>query len=562
MAQYNFKNRTPEEELPEAAVIFGAPATDATAAKPYSVAALRRRISGYSSLLDYIPQSYHATIASYAGTADLATYVQDAIDDAAAAGGGTILVPLGRIDHSGLDLRDKKSIIFQGASGLDPSLSGSSGCLLNFTGAAGTYRGIDMRQSKGCSFRDCHITYSSATFDGDLIDNSTPLDELNVGNSNGYHRCAVHQIVSASRTARSLLNLYHCVDIVVDGCYFARAVAGITGAPVGVATISNGGGSACTVTWPSHGLVVDEEISFELASGASLPSGVTAITAYYVKAVLSTDTVSIAASAGGAAITTSAASSGTIYCSTYAHVISAEHSESIAVTIRGRNEFVYLERDCIQNPGIGWEITDSTLEPGSSAQPGRIKTYGASLAIGVSVTHCTFSDSAYPGDFIDFRNVRSPVIRGNKFARNDGVSAVNGIRFRGFVDGGEVAINYFSFLATPIIYEGAITAHKCVCNHMATCDTTSISGMYFGDKECDFSCNYPSQITSVTGLANSNDRIVIYSATDQQYRYVPTAASLPRLATAPSGPTEGDSYYDTALHKVRTWDGSAWNNHW
>jgi len=32
--------------------------------------------------------------------------------------------------------------------------------------------------------------------------------------------------------------------------------------------------------------------------------------------------------------------------------------------------------------------------------------------------------------------------------------------------------------------------------------------MYFGDKECDFSSNYPSQITSVTGLGNSNDRIV------------------------------------------------------
>lgn len=562
MALYDLKNRTAETELPEAAVIFGAPATGATAARVYSVAALRRRISGYSSLLDYIPQSYHAAIASYAGTADLATYVQEAIDDAAAAGGGTILVPLGRIDHSGLDLRDKKSIIFQGASGMDPSLSGTSGCILNFTGAAGTYRGIDMRQTKGCSFRDCHITYSSSTFDGDLIDNSTPVGELNVGNSNEYHRCAIHQISSASRTARSLLNLYRSVDIVVDGCYLARAVCGITGAPVGVATISNGGGSACTVTWANHGLTVTEEVSFELASGASLPSGVSEITAYYVKDVLSADTFTIAATSGGAAITTSAASSGTIYCSTYPHVISAEHSESIAVTIRGRNEFVFFERDCIQNPGIGWEITDSTLEPGAASQPGRIKTYGASIAIGVSVTHCTFSDSAYPGDFIDFRNARSPVIRGNKFARNDGVSAVNGIRFRGSVEAGEVSVNYFSFLATPIIYEAAMSGHKCVCNHTATCDSTSITGMYFGDKECDFGCNYPSQITSVTGLANLNDRITVYSATDQQYRYVPTGALLPRLGSAPGGPVEGDSYYDTALHKVRTWDGSAWNNHW
>lgn len=35
-----------------------------------------------------------------------------------------------------------------------------------------------------------------------------------------------------------------------------------------------------------------------------------------------------------------------------------------------------------------------------------------------------------------------------------------------------------------------------------------------------------------------------------------------QLDTAPSSPTEGLTYYDTALNKVRTWDGSAWQNHW
>jgi hypothetical protein len=34
------------------------------------------------------------------------------------------------------------------------------------------------------------------------------------------------------------------------------------------------------------------------------------------------------------------------------------------------------------------------------------------------------------------------------------------------------------------------------------------------------------------------------------------------LDTAPSSPTEGFTYYDTALNKVRTWDGSAWQAHW
>jgi hypothetical protein len=41
-------------------------------------------------------------------------------------------------------------------------------------------------------------------------------------------------------------------------------------------------------------------------------------------------------------------------------------------------------------------------------------------------------------------------------------------------------------------------------------------------------------------------------------------AALPfsKLATAPADPVEGQTYYDTALHKMRTWDGSAWQNHW
>ena len=33
-----------------------------------------------------------------------------------------------------------------------------------------------------------------------------------------------------------------------------------------------------------------------------------------------------------------------------------------------------------------------------------------------------------------------------------------------------------------------------------------------------------------------------------------------RLAAAPSSPIEGATYYDTVLHKARTWDGTAWNN--
>lgn len=34
------------------------------------------------------------------------------------------------------------------------------------------------------------------------------------------------------------------------------------------------------------------------------------------------------------------------------------------------------------------------------------------------------------------------------------------------------------------------------------------------------------------------------------------------LASAPSTPAEGDTYYDTTTHKVMTWDGTNWQAHW
>ncbi len=33
------------------------------------------------------------------------------------------------------------------------------------------------------------------------------------------------------------------------------------------------------------------------------------------------------------------------------------------------------------------------------------------------------------------------------------------------------------------------------------------------------------------------------------------------LPAAPTDPRAGMTYYDTALGKVRTWNGSSWNNH-
>lgn len=63
------------------------------------------------------------------------------------------------------------------------------------------------------------------------------------------------------------------------------------------------------VTWANHGLSVNDTIRFT-TSGA-LPTGLAINTTYYVKEVLSANTFTVSATAGGAAITTSGTQSGT-----------------------------------------------------------------------------------------------------------------------------------------------------------------------------------------------------------------------------------------------------------
>ena len=63
------------------------------------------------------------------------------------------------------------------------------------------------------------------------------------------------------------------------------------------------------VTWTSHGLSVNDTIRF--TTTGALPTGLAINTTYYVKEVLSANTFTVSASAGGAAITTSGTQSGT-----------------------------------------------------------------------------------------------------------------------------------------------------------------------------------------------------------------------------------------------------------
>jgi hypothetical protein len=63
------------------------------------------------------------------------------------------------------------------------------------------------------------------------------------------------------------------------------------------------------VTWTDHGLRVNDTIRF--TTTGALPTGLAINTTYYVKTVLSPNTFTVSASAGGTAITTSGTQSGT-----------------------------------------------------------------------------------------------------------------------------------------------------------------------------------------------------------------------------------------------------------
>jgi hypothetical protein len=63
------------------------------------------------------------------------------------------------------------------------------------------------------------------------------------------------------------------------------------------------------ITWTSHGLAVNDTIRF--TTTGALPTGLAINTTFFVKEVLSANTFTVSTSAGGAAVTTSGAQSGT-----------------------------------------------------------------------------------------------------------------------------------------------------------------------------------------------------------------------------------------------------------
>lgn len=76
-----------------------------------------------------------------------------------------------------------------------------------------------------------------------------------------------------------------------------------------VATVTISNASPGVVTLASHGFAADDPVVF--STTGTLPTGLTAGTKYFVKTVLSANTFTVSATAGGAAINTSSAGSGT-----------------------------------------------------------------------------------------------------------------------------------------------------------------------------------------------------------------------------------------------------------
>lgn len=96
----------------------------------------------------------------------------------------------------------------------------------------------------------------------------------------------------------------------IDDCvpYAFKIEWGADCAPESTVTISNA--EPAVVTWTGHGLAAGQPVVF--STTGSLPTGLTAGTVYYViSAGLTTDAFQVSATAGGAAIDTSGAGSGT-----------------------------------------------------------------------------------------------------------------------------------------------------------------------------------------------------------------------------------------------------------
>lgn len=69
-------------------------------------------------------------------------------------------------------------------------------------------------------------------------------------------------------------------------------------------------------------------------------------------------------------------------------------------------------------------------------------------------------------------------------------------------------------------------------------------------------------VTTLTGDVGTLTTEVGTLNTEVADLQAPTIVKFTPLASAPSSPGEGWTYYDSTLHKLRVWDGAAWQACW
>lgn len=128
-----------------------------------------------------------------------------------------------------------------------------------------------------------------------------------------YARLALTMAAASSRAKASSADLNHaipagttCVALglwtALSGGTFKGWIPVSGASPLkGVGTVITADISADTITSPVHGLAVDNRVVLSAIAGGSLPTGLSATTVYWVRAV-TTDTISLSLTQGGAAV--------------------------------------------------------------------------------------------------------------------------------------------------------------------------------------------------------------------------------------------------------------------
>lgn len=106
------------------------------------------------------------------------------------------------------------------------------------------------------------------------------------------------------------------VALDVDADYNFKVLFNDAVAPQAQAGASMTAATPGVVTLVAHGLPVNTPVKLVAVGAGVLPTGIVSGTTYYVKTVLSADTFSLSATAGGSAINTTGSPSGTIVVTT------------------------------------------------------------------------------------------------------------------------------------------------------------------------------------------------------------------------------------------------------